>query len=93
MKSTARVPTEKPNAYLAQLCRHFSHKGRSEWNVERGWIELQSGRCDLASEPGTLVLTVSADDEERLTRCEDVYGGHLERFGRRDELAVSWTRD
>jgi hypothetical protein len=38
-----------------------------------------------------LDLTVTAADEESRERLRRVIGSHLERFGRRDELTVSWT--
>ena len=40
-----------------------------------------------------LVLEASAADAESLALVEDVLGRHLERFGARRELTVSWQRD
>ena len=51
-----------------------------------------SGVCTLdARAPAQLGLTATADDAESLERLTHVIGSHLERFGVRDELAVSWT--
>ncbi len=41
---------------------------------------------------GVLSLRVEAPDDETLTRLEQAFGGHLERFGARAELTVSWHR-
>jgi hypothetical protein len=42
---------------------------------------------------GVLVLRARADEREALERVQDVLGRHLERFGQRNELVVSWTAE
>ena len=50
------------------------------------------GTCELdATQPGVLNMRVSAEDAAALERTQQVIGSHLERFGRRDELSVSWA--
>jgi uncharacterized protein len=89
--STANVATEKPAPYMKQLCRHFGHKVDVTFDDERGSIALAMGRCRLdASRPGILQLHVEAEDAAGLERTQQVIGSHLERFGRRDALSVSW---
>jgi hypothetical protein len=49
------------------------------------------GLCRLdATAHDSLHLKLSAEDADQLARLEQVVGSHLERFGRRDELAVSF---
>jgi uncharacterized protein len=92
LHSESRVATEKPAPYMRQLCKHFGHKVETAFDDERGQIVFPIGRCDLdASRPGVLVIRAQADSEESLARTRDVVGSHLERFGRRDELSVSWN--
>ena len=38
-----------------------------------------------------LTLVAEATDTDGLTRIQDVLGGHLERFGQRNELIVAWS--
>jgi hypothetical protein len=40
--------------------------------------------------PGTLTLRADAPDEESLTRLQDMIAGRLEKFGRRENLSVTW---
>jgi hypothetical protein len=88
----AHVATEKPAPYMKQLCKHFGHKVETQFDDTHGSIAFAMGRCELdASAPGVLALTVSAADAESLERTADVVGRHLERFGRRDELSVTWS--
>ncbi|MGH2851781.1 MAG: DUF2218 domain-containing protein [Solirubrobacteraceae bacterium] len=90
--SIAHVTTTKPTPYLKQLCKHFGHKSEVTFDDERGEIHLPSGVCALdATADGTLTLIATATDAESLATLERVIGGHLERFGARDELAVSWS--
>jgi hypothetical protein len=90
-ESHASVTTEKPTPYLKQLCKHFGHKVEVAFDDQRGTIALPMGRCELdATQAGVLKMRVEAADADSLTRTEQVIGSHLERFGRRDELSVSW---
>jgi hypothetical protein len=95
MTSTARVATELPRRYLIQLCRHFDHKlpvtlDETVATDAAGRIEFPFGVCDLAIEPGLLVLRVVAADAEALSRTEDVVARHLVRFAFREPPQISW---
>lgn len=92
LKSSAHVATVKPSAYLKQLCRHFGHHNEVTFDDRRGEIRLPSGVCSLdAGTPATLALTATASEAESLEKLQSVIGGHLERFGSKDELVVSWS--
>jgi uncharacterized protein len=90
IRSRAQVATDKPVAYMRQLCKHFGHKVEASFGDDSGYIQFEFGRCELHAAPGTLTLDVSAGDAERHERLENVIGSHLERFGRRDGLSVAW---
>ena len=90
----ATVATARPVPYMRQLCKHFGHKTEAAFDDTTGFIELSGGRCELdAGGEEVLLLTAIADDADRLATVERVIGSHLERFGRRDELSVRWTRE
>jgi uncharacterized protein len=90
IRSSADVATDKPVAYMRQLCKHFGHKVDASFDDDSGHIQFEFGRCELHTSAGTLRLEVSAADPESHERMERVIGSHLERFGRRDELSVAW---
>jgi uncharacterized protein len=92
MTSRADVATEKPVAYMRQLCKHFGHKVDTSFGEDSGHIQFDFGRCELHANGGTLALEVSAADSEGVERMERVIGSHLERFGRRDSLSVAWQQ-
>jgi uncharacterized protein len=75
---------------MRQLCKHFGHKVDASFGEDSGYIQFEFGRCELHTSDGVLNLEVSAGDPESHERMERVIGSHLERFGRRDELKVSW---
>jgi len=89
-RSRAEVATDKPVAYMRQLCKHFGHKVDASFGEDSGYIQFDFGRCDLHARAGTLTIDVSAADVEGHERMERVIGSHLERFGRRDGLSVAW---
>jgi hypothetical protein len=92
MRSRAVVATSKPTPYLKQLAKHFGHKIDVTYDDEQGVLPFAFGRADLRAQPGELVIEAVAATPEELERVEQVTGSHLERFGRRDELVVSWER-
>lgn len=84
------MATDKPVAYMRQLCKHFGHKVDASFGDDSGYIQFEFGRCELNTVEGALKLQVSAADAESRERMKRVIGSHLERFGRRDELSVTW---
>ena len=90
ISSHAEVTTDKPVAYMRQLCKHFGHKVDAKFGDDTGYIQFDFGRCELQANNGTLTLDVTAADADSHERMERVIGSHLERFGRRDELSVAW---
>jgi hypothetical protein len=91
LTSAASVATDKPVPYMRQLCKHFGHKVDASFDDDSGYIQFEFGRCDLRARDGVLDLTVSAADEDGRERMRMVVGSHLERFGRRDGLTVTWS--
>jgi uncharacterized protein len=91
LTSHADVTTEKPSPYMRQLCKHFGHKVDASFDDDSGYIQFEFGRCELHAADGTLGLTVTAANEESQQRMRNVIGSHLERFGKRDELTVTWS--
>ena len=96
LESTAVVVTDAPERYAKQLLAHLGRKD----TVETVAGERQGGRLVFGYGTGTvrpednrLVLEASAQDLESLVHVEDVLGRHLERFGAKRELVVTWQRD
>lgn len=90
LSAEARVATDRPSPYLRQLCRHFAHKADVSFTDAAGEIRLGPGTCRLeAGERGLLLRAVAAEAPE-LEAVQRIVGAHLERFGRRDGLAVAW---
>lgn len=91
-QSVARVPTAQPGRYIKQLVSHLAHRLATELLPDgQGLIRLDVGDCRLTPAPDALVLTATADDVDGLHRVQDVVGRHLERFGARDGLQVTWS--
>ncbi|PRW63721.1 DUF2218 domain-containing protein [Actinopolyspora mortivallis] len=90
LTAQAEVATERPQRYLAQLCKHFAHKVTSEYDEERGRVEFDVGTCELRAEGNTLLLRARAEQREGVDRVTRVIATHLERFGARDEIEVRW---
>ncbi|MBO0829667.1 MAG: DUF2218 domain-containing protein [Streptosporangiales bacterium] len=90
--SRAEVRTETPARYAKQLTSHLGRRIDASWDGATGVLPFPFGTCELAAEDGVLVLAAEAATDDDLARVEDVAGSHLERFGQRNELTVTWTR-
>lgn len=90
----ATVITDRPERYGKQLASHLGRRNGGEWseNTSTGWIDLGRGRATITAKEDQLQLDITAPCGE-LSRLEEVVGGHLVRFGEKDELAVVWNRD
>lgn len=93
LTATATVPTATPERYAKQLASHLGR--RCEIREETDGIRIvlaDTGDCLLTSRDGALDLSATAHGPEELDRVMHVVGSHLERFGQRNELQVSWNR-
>jgi hypothetical protein len=63
----------------------------SGWTGADGVIDFGWGRCTLHATGDALTLRAEAGDQQQLERIQDGISGRLERIGRRDHLALTWT--
>lgn len=85
------MATERPERYAKQLAGHWARKGSS--GVEDGAtvIRFDSGQVvELRAEAGVLRITASVPDDADPDGFAQVVAEHLQRFGKRNELAVTW---
>ena len=94
MMSTAVVVTDSPSRYAKQLLSHLGHKVTVEPLADQpapaGRLVFGYGTGTVVPRGGALVLEAAAADAESLARVKDVMQRHLEKFGARRELVVSW---
>lgn len=93
LRAHADVPTDAPARYAKQLVAHLGR--RVEWTTEGAvsTAAIGGGTGIVVVGDGVLTLRAEAPDAEALARVQDVLGRHLERFGQRNELAVTWAMD
>lgn len=107
LTAEAHVETERPSRYLVQLCRHVSllparpvgdsqagpDVPHAEWSDTHGIVTLAPwGQCTMDASTDTLTVRVEATDEDKLQRIQDLVAERLTRYGRRDQLTVTWQR-
>jgi hypothetical protein len=67
-------------------------KAQVEWSDTDGSVDVGWGTCTLQATAGALMVRVEAADETALDRIQNLVATHLDRFGRRDRLVVTWQR-
>ncbi|MEM7800757.1 MAG: DUF2218 domain-containing protein [Chloroflexota bacterium] len=88
--ASANVETAKASRYLKALCNHFDRKANASYTDNKGTVEFEFGDCTLVASDTHLAIEVGAESEAMLERTMHVVGGHLVRFGKKDELVVNW---
>jgi Uncharacterized protein conserved in bacteria len=92
IEATARVPTERAEAYLVRLCRHFAHKVPVEQGEGYGRVRFVCGEAQLAASADRLDIRLVAPDAAQLEQTRDVVESHLLRFAFREgELSCVWS--
>lgn len=102
--AVAHVPTTRATRYLAQLCDHTGrlsavarhrsnvpHTKQARHSTSEGVIDFGWARCTLTATDDALILHGEADDPGRLAQLQERLTRTLERIGRRDRLAVTWS--
>ncbi len=94
LSSRADVPTDAPARYAKQLVSHLGRKVPFTEDGDGAWtITVGDARGRIAVGDDVLTLRAEAPDAETLSRIEHALGSHLERFGARAGLTVTWHRD
>ena len=92
--SIAVVTTDASARYGKQLLSHLGRKVRVEPLPDRpapaGRLVFAYGIGTVLPMPDQLVLRATAADPESLAHVQDVLQRHLEKFGARRELVVTW---
>jgi uncharacterized protein len=92
--SQAKVPTDAAPRYAKQLLSHLGRKRQVEaleGEPDGGRLVFENGTGTVRPAGDHLLLVAEAADEESLRHVEDVLARHLERFGARRELVVTWS--
>ena len=85
------MPTDRPERYAKQLAGHWARKGSAGEEDGATVIRFDTGQVvELRAEPGALRIAASVPDDGDPDRFAQVVAEHLQRFGHREELAVSW---
>ncbi len=93
MTSRADVVTDAPARYAKQLISHLGHRIPFTDEADGTWTTVVGdARGQIVVGDGVLVLHAEAPDAETLSRVEHALGSHLERFGARAGLTVTWHR-
>ena len=90
--SRAEVPTDTPDRFAKQLIAHLGRKLDFSTDGATSTATIGEATGQIVVGDGQLTLVATGVNEEAVARVEHVLGSHLERFGQRNELTVTWTR-
>ncbi len=90
--SRADVLTDSPARYAKQLVSHLGRKVAFGTDGPTSTATVNDMTLAITVAEAVLTLTVTGPDPSAMARGEHALGSHLERFGARRELSVTWTR-
>lgn len=84
--------TEMGSRYLQQLCKHWSHKAKVDFDAQQGAIIFENGnKVRLRATSDRLEILASTGPRGDLERWLNVVEKHLVRFAFREELQLEWA--
>jgi hypothetical protein len=90
--SRADVRTDAPGRYAKQLVAHLGRRIEFTTDGATSTALIGTTTGQIVVGDGVLTLLATGTDADGIARVEHVLGSHLERFGQRNELVVSWHR-
>jgi hypothetical protein len=92
IESCARVATHQAARYVKQIVSHLGHRRTTRLEPDgTGVVEFDDGRCTLTVAADALLLVAIGVDPAALDHVREVLSRHLERFGGRESLRVTWS--
>jgi hypothetical protein len=91
LTARADVATQTPDRYAKQLVAHLGRRVEFAVDGATSTARFGEGTGTVVVGDGVLTLLAEGPDAESLARVQDVLGRHLERFGQRNELVVTWA--
>jgi uncharacterized protein len=92
MHTETLIRTERGDALLTKLCRHFARKVPVTLAGRQGLIEFEFGRCRIDVDDDSLRLHVELNESGQIDPAECLLTSHLLDIARNKQLLVSWTR-
>jgi hypothetical protein len=92
ISSRADLATDAAARYAKQLVSHLGRKMEFTTDGPVSTATIGGATTRVVVGDGVLTLLASGDDEQAVAVAEHVLGSHLEQFGQRHELTVSWRR-
>jgi hypothetical protein len=101
ISATATVPTKLGSRYLQQLCKHWSHSLKVEFDPQHGTVVFPrnargadhpgDGKVIFEALEAGLVVRIEASSAEQLEGLKGAAARHLDRFAFREApLAFNW---
>ena len=90
-ESVGTFRTAHASKYLKQLCKHFSHKIRVEYDDLRGICEMPMGRAVMTAQPARLEVMLDGADDAAIGKMQGVIDRHLAIFAHRETFdGLDW---
>jgi hypothetical protein len=91
---TGWMPTERPERYAKQLAGHWARKTEQTEVQGVTVLTFEAGSVvSLRPDEGGLHVEVTVPVGEDVDAFARVVAEHLQRFGQRDELEVTWSTE
>ena len=97
----AKVPTAQASRYLQQVCKHWAHNLKVEFDATRGTIVFPrdargaswqgDGLVTMEASADHLLCRIDASEEGQLTGLKGALARHIDRFAFREApLTYDW---
>jgi caffeoyl-CoA O-methyltransferase len=92
-ESSAKLIIDRPERYAKQLASHIGHKAQGAEEIDgKTHITFGFGATGtIAVGDGAVLLTATANEEEAMSKAQDVLGRHLLKFAKLEDQTLDWS--
>ncbi|MDC6166803.1 DUF2218 domain-containing protein [Paucibacter sp. XJ19-41] len=88
--ANSHIATERADAFLFKLCKHFGRRVPVQFDASRGEVQFDAGLCRMESRDGLLLFDCSAADREGALLLTRIIDGHVAMLMKQPGLALDW---
>ena len=92
-QTSAKLIIDRPERYAKQLASHIGHKAQGVDEIDgKTHITFGFGATGtIAVGDGAVLLTATANEDEAMSKAQDVLGRHLLKFAKLEDQTLDWS--
>lgn len=92
-RALGTLDTERAQAMLFKLCKHFSKKITVTFDETHGCAEFPQGQCEMSASDTQLAFACACSSEQELNALRNIIDLHVALMTRKAPQAIEWRTE